>query len=234
MAKSGLNAVNFSAANVNQLKMTKKTSVLTTVLGVLLIVAVMYYFNVRLVKQPVDYTFGYLQNTLTYLVNLVRGKSDFKPANDITEPMEKEVKENMDLMTSLKDYANRAVNMVTESEKEEMTAEPAPVESGARVFQNNEQNVGANAGEVLSANELLPKDVNAAWADLNPEGQGSLKAKNFLEAGYHLGINTQGQSLRNANLQLRSEPPNPQVPVSPWLQSTIEPDLNRRPLDIGY
>ena len=39
------------------------------------------------------------------------------------------------------------------------------------------------------------------------------------------------QSLRNANLNLRSEPPNPQVKVSPWLQTTIEPDLNRRPLE---
>ena len=39
--------------------------------------------------------------------------------------------------------------------------------------------------------------------------------------------------LRNANLQLRSEPPNPQLKVSPWSQSTIEPDVNRRPLELG-
>ena len=42
-----------------------------------------------------------------------------------------------------------------------------------------------------------------------------------------------GQSLRNANRQLRSEPANPQVKVSPWLQSTIEPDTDRKPLEIG-
>jgi hypothetical protein len=56
---------------------------------------------------------------------------------------------------------------------------------------------------------------------------------NFLEAGYHYGINTVGQTLRNANLQLRSEVPNPQVQVSPFLQTTIEPDLSRRVLEIG-
>ena len=39
--------------------------------------------------------------------------------------------------------------------------------------------------------------------------------------------------MRNPNLQIRSEPANPQVKVSPWLQSTIEPDSNRRPLEIG-
>ena len=44
-----------------------------------------------------------------------------------------------------------------------------------------------------------------------PAGQGSLGDQNFLNAGFHVGINTVGQSLRNANLQLRSEPGNPQV-----------------------
>ena len=34
-------------------------------------------------------------------------------------------------------------------------------------------------------------------------------------------------------MQLRSEPPNPQKKVSPWQQSTIEPDFNRKQLDIG-
>ena len=55
----------------------------------------------------------------------------------------------------------------------------------------------------------------------------------FLSAGHHIGIDTVGQSLRNANLQLRSEPPNPQVSVGPWQQSTIEPDLMRVPLELG-
>ena len=64
-------------------------------------------------------------------------------------------------------------------------------------------------------------------------GQGGLTDQNFLNAGYHVGINTVGQSLRNANRQLRSDPPNPQVKVSPWLQTTIEPDVNRKPLEIG-
>ena len=34
-------------------------------------------------------------------------------------------------------------------------------------------------------------------------------------------------------MQVRSEPPNPQVKVSPWQQSTIEPDMGRKPLEIG-
>ena len=86
----------------------------------------------------------------------------------------------------------------------------------------------------LTAEDLLPKDsANSKWAKLNPAGQGDVQDQNFLTAGYHIGVNTQGQSLRNANYQLRSEPANPQKPVSPWNIATIEPDVNRRPLEIG-
>ena len=86
----------------------------------------------------------------------------------------------------------------------------------------------------LTADDLLPKDAaNSKWAQVNPAGQGDVKDQNFLTAGYLVGINTVGSSLRNANLQLRSDPPNPQMNVSPWNQTTIEPDLNHRPLEIG-
>lgn len=83
----------------------------------------------------------------------------------------------------------------------------------------------------LAPSELLPQDVNSAWAAANPVGAGDIQGKNFLSAGALIGVNTVGQSLRNANLQLRSEPANPQVQVGPWQQSTIEPDLQRRPLE---
>jgi hypothetical protein len=81
--------------------------------------------------------------------------------------------------------------------------------------------------------ELLPKDSNSQWAQLNPSGKGELANLNLLKAGYHIGIDTIGQSLRNANLQIRSEPPNPQMSVSPWNNTTISPDLQRAPLEIG-
>lgn len=81
--------------------------------------------------------------------------------------------------------------------------------------------------------ELLPKDSNSQWAQLNPAGKGELANVNLLKAGYHIGIDTIGQTLRNANLQIRSEPPNPQLYVGPWNTSTIEPDFLRVPLELG-
>jgi hypothetical protein len=81
--------------------------------------------------------------------------------------------------------------------------------------------------------DLLPKDNNSQWAQLNPVGKGDLANINLLKAGYHIGIDTIGQTLRNANLQIRSEPPNPQINVGPWNLSTIEPDFMRPPLELG-
>ena len=86
---------------------------------------------------------------------------------------------------------------------------------------------------VTNPAELLPRNSNGNWNELNPSGSGELANMNLLKAGYHAGVDTIGSTLRNANLQVRSEPPNPKANVSPWLNSTIEPDLMRAPLEIG-
>lgn len=85
----------------------------------------------------------------------------------------------------------------------------------------------------LTPEELLPTNECNVWSKSNPYGSGSLADRNFLQAGWATGISTVGSTLRNANLQLRSEPPNPQVKVSPWLQTTINPDFGRKPLEVG-
>ena len=87
--------------------------------------------------------------------------------------------------------------------------------------------------DTLTPEQLLPQDNSSTWNQVNPSGEGSLKDRNFLQSGFHIGINTVGQTLRNANLQLRSEPPCPMVKVSPWMTSTIEPDVSRRPFEIA-
>ena len=51
------------------------------------------------------------------------------------------------------------------------------------------------------------------------------------QAGGQIGTNTTSGSLRNANLSIRSEPPNPMKYVGPWNLSSVYPDLLRRPLE---
>ena len=90
---------------------------------------------------------------------------------------------------------------------------------------------GCYPREQMSPVDLLPADLNSTWSQMNPAGSGDLQGKNFLSAGALVGVNTIGQSLRNANYQLRAEPSCPQMQVGPWNQTTIEPDLSRRPLE---
>ncbi len=87
--------------------------------------------------------------------------------------------------------------------------------------------------EVVNPSDLLPRDNNSEFSKLNPSGAGDLQNVSLLKAGHHIGINTVGQSLRNANLQLRSEPANPQLATGPWNNSTISGDPYRRPLELG-
>jgi hypothetical protein len=108
------------------------------------------------------------------------------------------------------------------------TLTPAPVP-----MKDAEKPANCYPKDQINPQELLPNDPNSKWAQVNPMGQGDIAGKNYLSAGALIGVNTIGQSMRNANYQLRSDPPNPQVKVSIWNQSTIEPDINRRALEIG-
>ena len=76
--------------------------------------------------------------------------------------------------------------------------------TGATTSCNNQQ--------LMDPKELLPKDSNNEWANMMPSND--LKNVQMLSAGHHIGINSVGSSLRNANLQVRSEPVIPQNNVA--------------------
>jgi hypothetical protein len=122
---------------------------------------------------------------------------------------------------------------------------PGPIAAAEPLGQNETFQASENLGrtpsscfpqQTLQPADLLPTDESQQVAQFNasrPDSEGILTGINLLESGYHVGTNSIGQSLRNANRQLRSEPPNPQVSVSPWQNTTIAPDLPRRPLEVG-
>ena len=107
--------------------------------------------------------------------------------------------------------------------KESVSAKAVqPITQGGYISQN-----------VANPSDLLPVDQNSQWASLNPVNQGNPITPDLLQAGYHIGLDTIGQSLKNPNLQLRSDPYIPKAAVGPWNQSTYEPDLMRVPLEVG-
>jgi len=112
-----------------------------------------------------------------------------------------------------------------------VSQQPAPIAANASMVAPSSSS-GSNL-PVANPADLLPRDSNNQWGSLNPAGSGDLQGQNLLSATFLTGIDTIGNTMKNANLQLRSEPPNPQLNVGPWNQSTIAPDLMRTPLELG-
>jgi hypothetical protein len=109
-----------------------------------------------------------------------------------------------------------------------------PSESRQEVDTSAPTGSGYALRPVANPSELLPVDTNNQWGELNSLNQGNIAMPDLLQAGYHIGLDTIGQTLRNANLQERSDPVIPKNDIGPWNQSTIEPDFGRTPLEIGY
>jgi hypothetical protein len=94
---------------------------------------------------------------------------------------------------------------------------------------------GAKSKDVANPSDLLPQTGGNSWAKLNPNANvNQVVIPDLLEAGYHIGLDTIGQTMKNPNLQERSEPIIPKQAVSPWNNSSYEPDIARVPLEIGY
>ena len=87
----------------------------------------------------------------------------------------------------------------------------------------------------LTTADLLPKYDDASdFAKQNPVSK-VLQEQNFLQAGYHIGINSTIQSNKIPYLDLRSAPPIAKQSAGPWNQSSYEEPMGakRRYMEIG-
>ena len=194
------------------------------------LIALVVIVALFLVHQYNPYFFASLVSSLGFSEGFADAakKEDKKP-----EPKKEEKKAGF---ADMKKEEKKAAGFVDKTEKFDDKKEgfaDLSAYQGPAQFGSAEQPAGCYPRDQLTPSELLPKDMNSVWAEQNPMGPGSLKGKNFLSAGALIGVNTVGQSMRNANLQVRSEPPCPQVAVSIFNQSTISPDVSHRPLEIG-
>jgi len=91
---------------------------------------------------------------------------------------------------------------------------------------------------LLGSNEVvMGKSTKLNPSELLPADSKDMKGNNFLTATLSkgeqiIGVPTQTQRSRK-NYDLRSAPANPQVEVSPWNMSTMEPDKGRLTFEIG-
>lgn len=123
------------------------------------------------------------------------------------------------------------------TEASNIGAKPVATTDGDQYLAVNGLSSGKKPGNtcndqpMMDPKELLPADKNNEWSNIMPNHD--LKNIHMINAGHHIGINTVGSSLRNANLQVRSEPVIPQANIGPWNNTTIEPDNMRRGFEIG-
>ena len=120
------------------------------------------------------------------------------------------------------------------------------VNSNAPLIQNpeqvsaavNTQSAAMSAGDYQLADtnnpgDLLPPDSNSQWSALNPSSNSAGQMPDLLNAVSRIGLDSIGQTMKNANLQLRSDPAIVKQSVGPWNNSTFEADNIRTPLELG-
>lgn len=83
------------------------------------------------------------------------------------------------------------------------------------------------------ASSLLPKANLPGVPSWDVVDTKALAHQDFLSPAQQFGTDTVSSSLRNASYDIRDVIPNPVNVVSPWLNSTIDPELQRRPLSCG-
>ena len=87
---------------------------------------------------------------------------------------------------------------------------------------------GSDVPAEVPSGALLPKEVPVSDDFGQFSTEAILSGQNYLDPRAQIGYpETVGGTLRNANLQIRSEPSNPRDPVSIWNLSTIVPDKMR-------
>lgn len=77
--------------------------------------------------------------------------------------------------------------------------------------------------------KMLPNEIEEDWFDVEPlQSTKKIKGPHLIHPKVQMGVNTVGTSKKYASHDIRGDIPNPKTNVSPWLNSSIEPDTNLR------
>lgn len=150
------------------------------------------------------------------------------------------------------------VNQVLAESERKMAVPPTNIANiGGNNYEANDDDMGVGASLDKAFEKPLPENVKTDVVDLNRNNVKNYDAKDYLpkevnedwfntdfsQAKYKMnddklinteryvvGINTVGQSLKNASYDIRGAINVPKYSVSPWNNSTSEPDYNLKPL----
>lgn len=79
----------------------------------------------------------------------------------------------------------------------------------------------------LKSSEFLPQELNQNWFDKDFNKVKEIDQDTLIDVSqYSSGMDTVGQTLKNPSYDIRGNIPNPKNIISPFLNSSIEPDNN--------
>jgi hypothetical protein len=80
--------------------------------------------------------------------------------------------------------------------------------------------------------DLLPSSTGANWGNLYPvQNDNGVYVPSMIDPSFAIGINTISSTMKNPNLDLRSEIPIPKKQLSPWNNSSWQPNVEKIGLD---
>lgn len=187
------------------------------------------------------------------LIHMLNSKEEIPNEGEVEALTEEDMKDEEKIEESKMDPTNEPTE---ENTIEVPTTDESMIDSvlGTTVQPNDVQNTGSDVNEVgtsvtaqnmqklvaeneknklnFNSSELLPKEVNNDWFETDfSHAQVNVNDENLIVTDrYITGVNTVGQSLKNPSYDIRASPACPKFTVSPWQQSTIEPDFNIKPL----
>lgn len=84
---------------------------------------------------------------------------------------------------------------------------------------------GYNNRDVMNPNDLLPKDTNSEWANLNPVNANKVIGSDLLDSSAFMGQVSQYRGIPNYDIRALPVIIPKDDNISPWLNSAISPDI---------
>ncbi len=162
---------------------------------------------------------------------------------DLEQDLEQELEQDLEADSDMEGVITEVENEIAPSEVVENT-EFGGIESdgGASIehaFEkaldeetvNNSVDFNKNTLNEFKASDYLPGEEKGDWFDTDFSMAKKVPSDKLInEDKYIIGVDTVGQSLKNPTYDLRGTVAISKYSVSPWLNSTYEPDYNIKPL----
>ncbi len=121
------------------------------------------------------------------------------------------------------------------NDKEAGTGFSASIENEGKyaAYLSDRGNKKLSDKDKFNPSSLLPKEKNGEWFD-DPYESTNVKSSHLINIYRPVGVNTIQTTLKNPSHDIRGTPANPKYPISPWGNSSYEPDTNLRNQSLCY